>query len=109
MNNKINYALRDTIKIFTAFPQNVKIIAVLAAGRLTLTKKPQSITAQIMEISGKNYVTILIMIIFASNSKTENVLFLTIIICVASIKNWGKNISELSVISFHVLQNISVM
>ena len=49
------------------------------------------------------------MIIFASDSKTENVLFLTIIICVASIKNWGKNISELSVISFHVLQNISVM
>lgn len=46
MNNKIKLRTPGTIKIFTAFPQNVKIIAVLAAGRLTLTKKPQSITAQ---------------------------------------------------------------
>lgn len=109
MNNKIKLRTPGYYKNFHCISSECKDNCCVGGWQIDIDEETAEYYSTVNGDFGKNYVTILIMIIFASDSKTENVLFLTIIICVASIKNCGKNISELSVISFHVLQNISVM
>ena len=109
MNNKIKLRTPGYYKNFHCISSECKDNCCVGGWQIDIDEETAEYYSTVNGDFGKKLRDNIDYDIFASDSKTENVLFLTIIICVASIKNWGKNISELSVISFHVLQNISVM